>query len=254
MQGAMVKHYYSKKIGVKPEDIVIVSIMPCVAKKYEASRPEMQHNGVKDIDFVLTTRELARLIKKARIDFKSLRGIKPKGQLAQFTGAGNIFGATGGVMEAAIRTVVEVLEEKSFPEVEYHNVRGVKGIKEATLSVAGMDVNIAVVHSGSSIQEFLNHMKKSKKQYHFVEFMACSGGCVNGGGQPIVNPEITEKIDVRVRRARVLYVEDEDMKLRKSHENDAVMSVYEEFLGEPNGKKAHELLHTHYSRKEPYSK
>lgn len=248
------KHYYLKKIGVKPEDIVIVSIMPCVAKKYEASRPEMQHNGVKDIDFVLTTRELARLIKKARIDFKSLRGIKPKGQLAQFTGAGNIFGATGGVMEAAIRTVVEVLEEKSFPEVEYHNVRGVKGIKEATLSVAGMDVNIAVVHSGSSIQEFLNHMKKSKKQYHFVEFMACSGGCVNGGGQPIVNPEITEKIDVRVRRARVLYVEDEDMKLRKSHENEAVMSVYEEFLGGPNGKKAHELLHTHYSRKEPYSK
>ncbi|XMB86826.1 [FeFe] hydrogenase, group A [Mycoplasmatota bacterium WC44] len=250
MQGAMTKQYYAPKMDIKPENVYVVSVMPCIAKKFEIERPEMQSHGHRDVDAVLTTRELARLIKYNNIDFRGLEDLRPKGQLAQFTGAANIFGATGGVMEAALRTVVEVLEGKSFEDVEYEVVRGTEEIKEATLKVAGIDVNVAVVHGGRAIKEFFEILKTGEKQYHFVEFMGCIGGCVNGGGQPITLPEVYEKIDVREVRAKALYDQDKDMKLRKSHENKAVMVTYDEFLEKPNSHRAHEMLHTHYTNRE----
>ncbi len=250
MQGAMTKQYYAPKVGIKPEDVYVVSVMPCIAKKYEIERPEMQSHGHRDVDAVLTTRELARLIKYNDICFRELDELQPEGQLAQFTGAANIFGATGGVMEAALRTVVEVLENRTLERVEFEVTRGVDEIKEATLNVAGTDVNIAIVHGGRAIAEFFEILKTGEKQYHFVEFMGCIGGCVNGGGQPITLPEIYENVDVRAVRAKGLYDQDSGMKLRKSHQNEAVMVTYEEFLEKPNSHRAHEMLHTTYANRE----
>jgi iron-only hydrogenase group A len=251
MAGALIKTYYAEKLGKKPEEIFSLSIMPCVAKKAEASRPEMGRDGYRDVDLVLTTRELARLIRHRGIAFRDLEPIKPYGMLAEYTGAGNIFGATGGVMEAALRTVTEVLEGKSTP-VEFTEVRGLDGIKEATYNVAGIDVNVAVVHGGAAIKEFMNRLKTTDKQYHFVEFMGCTGGCINGGGQPIVSAINQEKYDVRALRAKVLYNMDANMEFRKSHESEAVKKMYEEFLGKPNSHKSHELLHTHYNKRSFY--
>jgi len=251
MAGALIKTYYAQKIGKDPKDIVSVSIMPCVAKKAEAARPEMGRDGYRDVDIVITTRELARLIRHRGIPFKDLEPIKPFGVLAQYTGAGSIFGATGGVMEAALRTVTEILEGKSTP-VEFLDVRGLENIKEATYKVAGIDVNVAVVHGGKAIGEFMELLKKGTKQYHFIEFMGCTGGCINGGGQPIVPAEIQDKVDVRARRAKVLYTIDEASTFRKSHENTAVKQLYEEFLGKPLSHKSHELLHTKYSKRNSY--
>jgi iron-only hydrogenase group A len=250
MQGALSKQYYGPKHGIKPDNIFVVSVMPCIAKKFEIERPEMQSHGFRDVDAVLTTRELARLIKYNEIDFLSLKDLKPEGQLAQFTGAGNIFGATGGVMEAALRTVVEILEKRELTDVDFKDVRGTTEIKEATLNVAGIDVNVAVVHGGRAIKEFFEIMKESDKQYHFVEFMGCIGGCVNGGGQPIVLPEVYENVDVREIRAASLYEQDANMPYRKSHENVAMLKTYDEFLEEPNSHRAHEILHTHYTKRE----
>ncbi len=227
MAGAIAKHYYADKLGYKKEDVVMVSIMPCIAKKHEKDRPEMEHNGVRDVDFVLTTREYARLLKRKGVDFMKLEDGHPLGDLNKYSGAAPIFGATGGVMEAALRTVSEVLEEKETP-IEFKEARGLQGIKEATYKVAGIDVNIAVVHGGASIKEFFKKMKKSKKQYHFVEFMACTGGCINGGGQPIHPAK------------------------RKSHLNPVITKIYEEFLGEPGSHLAHELLHTTYKKRDFY--
>lgn len=251
MAGALIKTYYAQKIGKDPKDIVSVSIMPCVAKKAEAARPEMGRDGYRDVDIVITTRELARLIRHRGIPFKDLEPIKPYGVLAQYTGAGSIFGATGGVMEAALRTVTEILEGKSTP-VEFLDVRGLENIKEATYKVAGIDVNVAVVHGGKAIGEFMELLKKGTKQYHFIEFMGCTGGCINGGGQPIVPAEIQDKVDVRARRAKVLYTIDEASTFRKSHENTAVKQLYEEFLGKPLSHTSHELLHTKYSKRNSY--
>ncbi len=252
MAGALIKTYYAGKLGIKPENIVSVSIMPCVAKKAEARRPEMGRDGYMDVDIVLTTRELARLIRHRGIPFAELEPIKPFGMLAEYTGAASIFGATGGVMEAALRTVTEILEGHSTP-VDFTDVRGLDNIKEATYKVAGMDVNVAVAHGGRAIKEMLERIKKGEKQYHFVEFMGCTGGCVNGGGQPIVNAYTQEKIDVRARRAKVLYNIDSASTFRKSHESEVVKQVYAEFLGEPNSHKSHELLHTHYHHRDTYS-
>ncbi len=251
MAGALIKTYYAEKLGKDPKDIYSVSIMPCVAKKAEAAREEMGRDGYKDVDLVLTTREFARLIRHRGIPFKDLEPIKPFGILAEYTGAGTIFGATGGVMEAALRTVTEILEGHSTP-VEFLDVRGLDNIKEATYQVAGIDVNVAVVHGGKAIGDFLEMMKKSDKQYHFVEFMGCTGGCINGGGQPIVPAEIQDKVDVRARRAKVLYSIDEAATFRKSHESLAVKKLYEEFLGKPLSHKSHELLHTHYHKRSSY--
>ncbi len=252
MAGAIAKHYFAPKLDVNPQDVVTVSIMPCIAKKYESSREEMEYNGLKDVDIVITTRELARLIKKNRIDFVNLADRKPNSPMAEFTGAGAIFGVTGGVMEAALRTVVDTLENKDMEKLEYQEIRGFTGIKEASLKVAGKEVNIAVVHGGAAIKNFFEILETTDKQYHFVEFMGCIGGCINGGGQPIVKAETLEKVDVKSLRASVLYNEDETNTLRKSHQNKAVQSLYEEFLGEPCSDLAHKLLHTHYKKKEVY--
>ena len=193
MQGAMIKHYYASKIGVDPNKIKVVSVMPCIAKKYEAHRPEMESDGLRDIDYVLTTREYARLVKRAGIDFNALDEYTPTSPLAKYTGAGVIFGATGGVMEAALRTVAHILDPENEDNLDFTVVRGVEnGIKEATIKIAGTDVNVAVVHGSVHLPELFKRIKEGKKQYHFIEVMACTGGCINGGGQPIVNAKVQE--------------------------------------------------------------
>ena len=253
MQGALIKHYYAKKIGVDPAKVHVVSIMPCIAKKYEARRPEMEADGLRDIDNVLTTRELARMIKCEFIDFNNLEDYTPESPLARYTGAGVIFGATGGVMEAALRTVTHILDPEHEDELDFTPVRGVdNGIKEATLKVNGLDVNVAVVHGSANLPELFRRIKSGEKQYHFVEVMACTGGCINGGGQPVVVASVQDKVDVRVGRAQVLYNIDKEAKLHKSHENPEVQKLYAEFLGEPNSHKAHHLLHTSYGKKDFY--
>ena len=253
MGGALIKAYWAKKLGVDPKKVVVVSIMPCIAKKYEASRPEMEVDGLRDVDYVLTTRELARMIKREEIDYNSLEEIKATGELAEYTGAGTIFGVTGGVMEAALRTVVETLTKKELPKLDFEVVRGMKEIKEATLNVNGVDVNVAVVHGGRAIKEFFKILKEGKKQYHFVEFMGCVGGCINGGGQPIINAKVQDTVDYKALRASVLYNQDANAKIRRSHENKSVLKCYEEFLGKPNSEVSHKYLHTHYSKKTYYN-
>ena len=253
MQGALIKHYYAKKIGVDPAKVHVVSIMPCIAKKYEARRPEMEVDGLRDIDNVLTTRELARMIKCEFIDFNNLEDYVPTSPLAKYTGAGVIFGATGGVMEAALRTVTHILDPEHEDSLDFTPVRGIdNGIKEATLKVNGLDVNVAVVHGSANLPELFRRIKSGEKQYHFVEVMACTGGCINGGGQPVVVASVQDKVDVRVGRAQVLYNIDKEAKLHKSHENPEVQKLYAEFLGEPNSHKAHHLLHTSYGKKDFY--
>lgn len=255
IQGALIKHYYADKIGVDKSKIKVVSIMPCIAKKSEAKRPEMEARGLRDVDLVLTTRELAKLIKIKDIDFNSLEDYIPESPLAKYTGAGVIFGATGGVMEAALRTVKHILDGQDLDPLEVDAVRGAnEAIKEATVKINGQDINIAVCHGAVNIKEMMSRIASGEKQYHFVEFMACTGGCVNGGGQPIVNAAASEKCDVRGLRAKVLYDIDSLKPLRQSHENPCVQELYSEFLNEANSHVAHELLHTTYSAKDKYSK
>jgi NADP-reducing hydrogenase subunit HndD len=254
MQGALVKNYYAQKINIPKDKIKVVSIMPCIAKKYEAKRPEMQVDGIPDVDYVLTTRELARLIKRQDIDFRALEDIQPSSPMAKYTGAGVIFGATGGVMEAALRTVRDILENKDYSDVDFAPVRGAdNGIKETELEIAGEKLTVAVVHGAVNFKEMFERVKQNPGKYAFVEFMACTGGCVNGGGQPILNAEVQEKIDVRAERAKAIYSIDAHKKLRKSHQNPAVIELYDDFLGKPCGEKSHKLLHTHYHKKEIYS-
>ena len=252
IQGALIKHYYAEKIGVDKDKIRVISIMPCIAKKFEAKRPEMESDGLRDIDVVLTTRELARWIKKNDIDFRNLDDYTPTSPLAKYTGAGVIFGVTGGVMEAALRTVKDILEEKDNKEVEVKPVRGIEDIKEATITIAGKELTVAVVHGAVNIPTMLKKIKDNPGKYAFVEFMGCTGGCVNGGGQPVVPSYIADDIDVRSLRASVLYNIDENAKVRKSHENPYVIELYKEFLKEPNSELAHHLLHTHYVKRSSY--
>ena len=252
IQGALIKHYYAGKLGVDPKKIRVISFMPCIAKKYEAKRPEMESNGLRDVDLVLTTRELARFIKREGIDFNSLEDAKLTSPLAQYTGAGVIFGATGGVMEAALRTVRDILEAKDYKDVDITPVRGTENVKEATLTIAGKELTIAVVHGAVNFPEIFEKIKANPGKYAFIEFMGCTGGCVNGGGQPVVSAAMQEQVDVRAERAKALYTIDNDAKFRKSHDNPAVKALYEEFLKEPNGHLAHELLHTTYSPKGKY--
>lgn len=252
MAGALIKTYYADKMGFDPKDIVSLSIMPCIAKKAEARRDGMGRDGYQDVDYVLTTREFARLIKRRGIDFRNLEDSKPFGMLASYTGAGVIFGATGGVMEAALRTVSEILENKETP-IDFLEMRGTQDVKEATYTLQGKEINVAVVHGGAASKAFLEHLKTTDKQYHFVEFMGCTGGCINGGGQPVVVAKDQEKYDVRALRASVLYKIDEKQHLRKSHLNPFVLELYQNFLGEPHSKKSHELLHTSYKKRNPYA-
>ncbi|HPD00209.1 MAG TPA: NADH-dependent [FeFe] hydrogenase, group A6 [Acetivibrio sp.] len=252
MFGAVLKSYYAEKNGIDPSKIFVVSIMPCTAKKFEAQRPEMSATGYPDVDVVLTTRELARMIREAGIDFKDLPERTFDDPMGEASGAGVIFGATGGVMEAALRTVAEILSGKSIDNIEYNQVRGVEGIKEATIELEGITLKAAVAHGLGNAKKLLDKIKAGEADYHFVEIMACPGGCVNGGGQPIQPSEVRSWIDLRQERAKAIYEEDKSLPIRKSHENPKVKALYDEFLGEPGSHKAHELLHTHYTERENY--
>ncbi len=259
MFGALAKTYYAKRTDVDPANIVSVSVMPCTAKKYEANRHEMTSSGFQDVDYVLTTRELAMMIKQAGLDFKHLETSKCDSLLGEHTGAAVIFGATGGVMEAAIRTAYEIVtgREVPFKNLNILPVRGMEGIKEATLKIEGtkaewnflegVEFKVAIAHGLANAEKVMLQVRNGESPYHFIEIMACPGGCLGGGGQPIpTNPEI------RLKRAEAIYSEDESLPLRKSHDNPEVKRIYQEFLTEgPLGHKSHELLHTHYYRRNP---
>lgn len=248
MFGAVAKSYYAEKAGIDPKKIFVVSVMPCTAKKYEAGRDEMNVDGNQDVDAVLTTRELAKMIKQARINFPAIENGTYDSILGYSTGAGVIFGATGGVMEAALRTVADILTGEDLKKIEYTEVRGMEGIKEATVRIKDMDVNVAVAHGTANANKLLDRIRNGEANYHFVEVMGCPGGCINGGGQPIImDKEKTE--EVKAIRAQGLYNIDKSRKQRKSHENPEVKALYDEYLEKPNSHKAHHLLHTHYTER-----
>lgn len=246
MQGAVTKTYFAKQNDLDPRDIYVVSVMPCTAKKFEIARPEFGRDGYRDVDANLTTRELARMIRQAGLDFVHLPEEEFDDMLGESSGAGVIFGVTGGVMEAALRTVVDVLTGRDMPRLEYADVRGLEGIKEATVNVNGTDIKVAIVHGTANAAKLLNAIRAGEKTYHFIEVMGCPGGCVTGGGQPIVDARTRYYVDPRAARAAATYSEDESMAIRKSHKNPAIQKLYAEFLGEPNSHIAHELLHTTY--------
>ncbi|HHV96475.1 MAG TPA: 2Fe-2S iron-sulfur cluster binding domain-containing protein [Clostridiaceae bacterium] len=252
MFGAVLKSYYAEKMGIDPSKIFVVSIMPCTAKKFEAQRPELSSTGYPDVDVVLTTRELARMIREIGIDFKNLPDSQFDDPMGEASGAGVIFGATGGVMEAALRTVADILTGKDNKDIEYTEVRGTEGIKEAQIELGGLTLKAAVAHGLGNARKLLDRIKAGEADYHFVEIMACPGGCVNGGGQPIQPSEVRSWIDLKAERAKAIYEEDRTLPVRKSHENERVMKLYEEYFGEPGSHKAHELLHTHYTPRENY--
>ncbi len=249
MFGAMSKSYYAQKKGLKPEEIVCVSVMPCTAKKFEITREDQDAAGVPDVDISITTRELARLIRRMGIDFRSLPEEGFDDPLGESSGAGVIFGATGGVMEAALRTAVEELTGEELQKVDFEEVRGTDGIKEAVYHVAGMDVKVAVASGLTNARQIMDKVRAKEADYHFIEIMCCPGGCVNGGGQPQVHADVRNYTDVRAVRAKVLYDNDAAKTIRKSHENPSIKRIYEEFLGEPGSEKAHHLLHTTYVKR-----
>lgn len=250
MFGAMAKSYYAEKQGLDPKKMFVVSVMPCTSKKTEAARPEMEVDGLRDVDAVITTRELARMIKQAGINYDRLPDEGFDNIMGEYSGAGVIFGATGGVMEAAIRTVADVLTGEDLEKFEYDAVRGIQDIKEATVNLGGLDVNVAVVHGTENAGRLLEMVRNGEKDYHFIEVMGCPGGCVNGGGQPQQPQKIRDIVDLRVERAKALYEEDAILSVRKSHKNEEINKLYAEYLGKPNSHKAHDLLHTHYTARE----
>jgi len=245
MFGAVAKTYYAQKLGVDPKDMVVVSIMPCTAKKFECQRDEMNSSGYQDVNYSLTTREAARMLKEKGIDLKEMPEEDFDDPLGISTGAAAVFGATGGVMEAALRSVYEILTGKSLGKLDFYDVRGIEGVKEATVDIDGTKVNVAVAHGLGNARKLLDRVRSGEANYHFIEIMACPGGCIGGGGQPIPT-----NLEIRMKRIEAIYEVDRKLPLRKSHENPAVKQLYEEFLGEPNGEKAHHLLHTHYVPRE----
>lgn len=259
MFGALAKTFYAKKRNIDPSKIVSVSIMPCVAKKYESERPEMRSSGYRDVDVVLTTRELAVMIKQAGLDFRNLEESHYDSIMGDSTGAAVIFGATGGVMEAALRTAYEIVtgREVPFGNLNITPVRGMDGVKEATIKIEGCtddwkflegaELKTAIAHGLTNANKIMKAVRDGKSDYHFVEIMACPGGCIGGGGQPIPT-----NMEIRQNRMKAIYSEDEGMVLRKSHDNPEVKAIYAEFLGSPNSHKSHELLHTHYVERENY--
>ncbi|MBR6525199.1 MAG: [Clostridia bacterium] len=250
MEGAIIKTYWAEKAGVDPSKIVTVAVMPCTSKKFETSRPEMELGGLRTVDISITTRELARMIKSAGIQFAQLPDEEVFDELvAESTGAAPIFGATGGVMEAALRTAADVLEGRSVENVEYKALRGIEGIKEAEVTLGGVNLKVAIANSTGAAKELITRIKNGDASYAFVEVMACPGGCVNGGGQPIVSASKRMDVDPRVARAAGLYAEDEAKTIRKSHENPDIKKIYDEYLGNPGSEKAHHLLHTHYTNR-----
>lgn len=249
MFGAIAKSYWAEKEGIDPKNIVMVSIMPCTAKKFEIGRPDQDANGMPDVDIAITTREFARMIKRAGIRFNELPDEEFDLPLGLGSGAAVIFGATGGVMEAALRTAVETLTGEELKNLDFTDVRGVEGVKEATYEVAGLKVNVAVASGLSNAAKVLDMVKSGEKDYQFIEIMACPGGCVNGGGQPQQHASVRNFVDLRAERAKVLYNIDSANTLRKSHENPAVVELYKEYLGKPGSEKAHHLLHTTYVKR-----
>ncbi len=250
MFGAVCKSYYAKKNNIDPRDIVMVSVMPCTAKKFEIGRPDQDANGVPDVDYALTTRELARMIKTAGIRFESLPDEGYDDPLGESTGAGVIFGATGGVMEAALRTAVETITGEKLENVDFKEVRGVQAVKEATYEVGGLKLNVAVVSGLKNAQALLEKVRNGEADYQFIEVMACPGGCVNGGGQTQVPYGIRNFVDIRAERAKALYAIDEAKTIRKSHDNPFIKALYEEYLEKPGSHEAHHLLHTTYVKRE----
>ena len=254
MFGAILKSYYAEKINVEPEKMFVVSVMPCVAKKAESEREEMQVNGLRDVDAVLTTREAARMMKEAGIDLANLKDESFDDPMGEATGAGVIFGTTGGVMEAALRTVKEILTGEKLDKIEFEEVRGEKGIKEATIKIGDKDIKIAVANGLGNAKKIMEMIRKGECPYHFVEIMACPGGCVMGGGQPICDAKTRATVDVRKLRAEALYKADEGLKIRKSHENPVIKKLYDEYLEKPGSHRAHELLHTTYHARKYFEK
>ncbi len=260
MQGAIIKSYYAEKNGIDPKDIFVVSIMPCTAKKDEKERKQLQKDGIKDVDAVLTTRELARMIKRAGILFPRLPDEEfDQDLMGEYTGAGVIFGVTGGVMEAALRTVYYVLTQKEHEGIKFEAVRGFDGIREASIDINGETINVAIAHGMKNAKVLLDDIRSGKSKYHFIEIMGCPGGCIAGGGQPIVRScflpnEDDDIMDTyKEKRAKALYSEDERLVLRQSHNNPQIKALYDEFLGEPNSHKAHELLHTTYKARDGFN-
>lgn len=252
MSGAIIKTWYAEKMGIDPKDIVVVGIMPCTAKKFETKRENQSASGYPDVDYSLTTRELGRMIDSAGIFFKHLPDEEFDNPLGDSTGAAVIFGATGGVMEAALRTAVERLSGEELKSLDFTEVRGTEGIKEASYTVNGMEIKVCVVSGLANANTIMEKVKNGTADYHFIEIMGCPGGCVNGGGQPIQHAVVRNFVDLRARRAAALYEADKDMPLRKSHESEAVKRLYAEFLGEPGSHKAHEVLHTSYVARPKY--
>ncbi len=253
MFGAILKSYYAKKEKIDPKKMYVVSVMPCVAKKFEKNRPEMEVDNLRDVDAVITTRELARMIKQANIDFINLKDESFDSPMGEATGAGAIFGTTGGVMEAALRTAQDVLTGKDLKEINFEEVRGGKGIKKATVNIAGKDIKIVAASGLGNARKILDEIASGKADYQFIEIMACPGGCIMGGGQPIKSSKTRSEVDVRKLRADALYTIDEKSTIRKSHENPILKKIYKEYLEKPGSKKAEKLLHTSYNARKKYS-
>jgi iron-only hydrogenase group A len=254
MFGAVMKTHYAQMNNIDPKKMFVVSVMPCTAKKYECKREEMGRDGYLDVDTVITTRELGKMIKQASIDFNSLPDGVFDDYYGDYSGAAVIFGATGGVMEAALRTVADVLTGEDLEAIDYKVVRGEELIREAEVKIGDLTVKAAITHSAAGARKIMDMIRAGEADYHFIEIMACDGGCVNGGGQPHVSASARIGIDMRLERAKALYSEDASLEIRKSHQNPSITRLYEEFLGEANSHIAHEVLHTHYNGKEKYNK
>ena len=253
MFGAILKTYYANREGLDPEKIYVVSVMPCIAKKFERQRPEMMEDNLYDVDNVITTRELARMIKQANIEFEKLEDSNFDSPMGEASGAGAIFGTTGGVMEAALRTAQDTLTGKDLPKIDFEQVRGGEGIKRATINIAGKDINVVAASGLANARTILEEIKSGKANYQFVEIMACPGGCIMGGGQPIKSSKVRAEVDVRKLRADALYTIDERSIVRKSHENPVMKKLYKDFLEKPGSEIAEKLLHTTYTKREKYN-
>ena len=253
MFGALIKTYFAEKEKIDPSKIYVVSVMPCIAKKFERTREEMENNGLSDVDNVLTTRELARMIKQANIEFTKLEDTEFDSPMGEATGAAVIFGTTGGVMEAALRTAQDTLTGKDLDKIDFEKVRGGDGIKRATVNIADNEIKVVAASGLANAQKILEEIKSGKADYQFVEIMACPGGCVMGGGQPIKNSKTRAEVDVRSLRANCLYSIDEQSTIRKSHENPVIKKIYKEFLKKPGSEISHKLLHTHYVERKKYN-
>ena len=245
MFGAIAKNYWAEKMNIPREDLIVVSIMPCLAKKYECAREEFATQGDPDVNYSLSTRELASLIKRANIDFNSLADEDFDHPLGESTGAGVIFGASGGVMEAALRTAYELYTGKTLDKVDFKEVRGLENIKKATIKLNGVELHVGIAHGLGNARKLLNEIRERKSEFHAIEIMACPGGCIGGGGQPLHHGNSA----LLKARSQAIYQEDEHKPLRKSHENPDIIKLYEEYLGKPLSEKAHHLLHTHYFNK-----